>query len=605
MDMYFGHINHQQHQQHQSIAKQRDSKTRFRSSSRNNNNIHSPYQRYHSRQRTVAATTIIITLLLHHPQQKHCRYWTTSAFQRSCINGVPTRYSYTKANIQNRLQLVPRTQYLYQTTHCKMTSSTTTTPSPPNKDTDQQERLWMVSPMEQNGKRVPTASMQAVLMTTAFIPVWAITVLPLSILYQTGNLLVQQIQKLSNRKSSDTTVTTTTALDSGYVVDPSLIVPHPDRTYDIVVLGVTGFTGYLAARHLIQTYGIGQSVKWAIAGRSSTKLNEVKVRLSQEFDPPMDVSQLEMIVVDTSIPSTLPNLVAQTRVVATTAGPYTLYGNHVVEFCSKFGTHYVDITGEVDWIKTMMCTWQTTAQKTGAKIVPFCGHDSIPWDISAMMLQQTLDQEQNDSVQSMIFYDELLGGAPGGTFATIMTNIEGKAVEAPRVAFDPFLRLPDGTKSDNVCKADLSMLPKQLSPPQWKELATTQTKSSPKKWTTPFVMALVNAQVVRWSYALQSITKSSAETHSPTTSRHNNNNNPITYSESVVHTNAATAYVNYVGMILFGTMLLNPITAYIMKQYVLPKPGDGPSMKNMENKRTFLHCLAVFMEKRLSLILFV
>jgi short subunit dehydrogenase-like uncharacterized protein len=549
MDIYLGHIYSRQY-----ISKANRQYCIHRSCTNR--------YKYRLLQQTVARTLVIILLL---------SFRTASAYQRT-TNFIATGYI---RKIPTTNHLLHRPQHLDQTTLCKMSSSTSLPPK-----TEQQERRWMVSPMEQNGKRVPKASIQSVFMTTAFIPVWAITVLPLSILYQTGNILVQQVQKITKGKSSTSQQPAlTSVLDSGYVVDPSTIVAHQERTYDIVVLGVTGFTGYLAARHLIKTYGIGQSVKWAIAGRSVTKLNDVKVRLSQEFDPPLDVSQLETIVVDTSIPSTLPKLVAQTRVVATTAGPYTLYGNHVVEFCTKFGTHYVDITGEVDWIKTMICTWQTTAQQTGAKIVPFCGHDSIPWDISAMLLQQKMHEEQNDSVHHMVFYDEMVGGAPGGTFATIMTNIEGKAVKAPRVEFDPFLRLPDGTKSSKVCNADLSMLPRQLIPPQWNAL-NADIKSSPEKWTTPFVMALVNSQVVRWSYALRSIIGTS---HKDTTSH----DNTITYSESVVHTNAATAYVNYVGMILFGSMLLNPVTAYIMKQYLLPKPGDGPSMKSMENKRKF------------------
>jgi short subunit dehydrogenase-like uncharacterized protein len=97
--------------------------------------------------------------------------------------------------------------------------------------------------------------------------------------------------------------------------------------------------------------------------------------LQQEFlHLKIDVLQLETILVDTSIPSTLPNLVNQTRVVVTTAGPYALYGSSVVEFCAKFGTHYVDITGEVDWVKAMMCLWQSTAHATGAKLISFCGN---------------------------------------------------------------------------------------------------------------------------------------------------------------------------------------------------------------------------------------
>lgn len=242
----------------------------------------------------------------------------------------------------------------------------------------------LVSPLEKHGKSVPKASMSAFLMTTAFIPVWAVTVLPLSVIYQAGSAAWRPVAKVfSSSKHDDnddddprsSSSNRLQKLDSGYLVDPSVqaIVPRSERKYDIVVLGATGFTGYLAARHLAKTYGVNKAIKWAIAGRSEAKLEKVKKDLAKELN--MDeLSSLDTIVVDTSIAATLPKLVGQTRVVATTAGPYTLYGCSVVEFCAKFGTHYVDITGEVDWVKAMICQWQETAQKTGARLIPFCGH---------------------------------------------------------------------------------------------------------------------------------------------------------------------------------------------------------------------------------------
>jgi len=222
------------------------------------------------------------------------------------------------------------------------------------------------SPIESHGKTVPSVSTTQFIVTAACIPVWAVTVLPLSIAYQLGKRVLQPLLPSSKNNQQR-------PLDSGYVVDPSMIIPRAERKYDIVVLGVTGFTGYLAARHLLTTYGLSNNgVHWAIAGRSREKLEQVKQRLAQECH--VDTSALEVMVVDTSMPSTLPQLVQHARVVATTAGPYTLYGSSVVEFCAKFGTHYVDITGEVDWVKAMLCQWQNTAQQTGAKIIPFCGH---------------------------------------------------------------------------------------------------------------------------------------------------------------------------------------------------------------------------------------
>ena len=198
--------------------------------------------------------------------------------------------------------------------------------------------------------------------------------------------------------------------------------------------------------------------------------------------------------------------------------------------------------------------------------------DSIPWDISAMELKSKLMNEQNDFAQSLSFWDELKGGAPGGTFATIITNVEGKSISPPRVEFDPFLRLPDGSKSNHICKAKLSWLPERVR--------------STNQWTSPFVMAMVNSQVVRWSHALQS-----DRGQQPWTT---------TYSESLIHPNFATAFVNYASIAIFGSLLSNPLSTYLMQRYLIPKPGKGPSMVDMETKRMLifacssLHCLFDF-----------
>ena len=46
------------------------------------------------------------------------------------------------------------------------------------------------------------------------------------------------------------------------------------RDFDIVIYGATGFTGRLVAEYLVQTYPTG--VRWAMAGRSLSKLQEVR-----------------------------------------------------------------------------------------------------------------------------------------------------------------------------------------------------------------------------------------------------------------------------------------------------------------------------------------
>jgi hypothetical protein len=47
-----------------------------------------------------------------------------------------------------------------------------------------------------------------------------------------------------------------------------------------------------------------------------------------------------------------------------------------------FGTHYCDITGETDWVRDMIDKHDAAAKASGARIVHFCGHDCVPWDLA-------------------------------------------------------------------------------------------------------------------------------------------------------------------------------------------------------------------------------
>ena len=51
------------------------------------------------------------------------------------------------------------------------------------------------------------------------------------------------------------------------------------RQYDIVLLGATGYTGALTAEHIAQN--LPTNLKWAIAGRSSSKLEALATKLKQ------------------------------------------------------------------------------------------------------------------------------------------------------------------------------------------------------------------------------------------------------------------------------------------------------------------------------------
>lgn len=62
----------------------------------------------------------------------------------------------------------------------------------------------------------------------------------------------------------------------------------------------------------------------------------------------------------------------------TTVGPYMRYGSKLVAACAAAGVHCCDLTGESLWVRDMIDKHHEEAERTGAKIVPSCGFDSIP-----------------------------------------------------------------------------------------------------------------------------------------------------------------------------------------------------------------------------------
>ena len=48
------------------------------------------------------------------------------------------------------------------------------------------------------------------------------------------------------------------------------------KSYDLVLLGASGFTGALVAEYLLERYGIDGELRWAIAGRNADKLEQVR-----------------------------------------------------------------------------------------------------------------------------------------------------------------------------------------------------------------------------------------------------------------------------------------------------------------------------------------
>ncbi len=151
--------------------------------------------------------------------------------------------------------------------------------------------------------------------------------------------------------------------------------------YDIILVGATGYVGALIADVLAARAG-GNRMRWAMAGRAAGKLAVVKDALGTRGE------RVATIVADTANRAEMDSIAAQTKVVLTTVGPYAKYGSELVAACAAAGTDYCDLTGEAPWIQRMIDAHHDAAVASGARIVPCCGFDSIPFDLGVFFLNE-------------------------------------------------------------------------------------------------------------------------------------------------------------------------------------------------------------------------
>jgi short subunit dehydrogenase-like uncharacterized protein len=157
-----------------------------------------------------------------------------------------------------------------------------------------------------------------------------------------------------------------------------------ERDYDIVLFGATGFTGALTAEYLARN--AGPDTRWALAGRSQSKLEEVRRRLGSE------AADVPLLPADATDPDSLRSLAEAAKVVVSTVGPYIRYGEPVVAACAAAGTDYVDLTGEPEFVDRMWLGYHEQAVSSGARIIHSCGFDSIPYDLGALFTVEQLPE---------------------------------------------------------------------------------------------------------------------------------------------------------------------------------------------------------------------
>jgi len=253
--------------------------------------------------------------------------------------------------------------------------------------------------------------------------------------------------------------------------------PALPRAYDLIVYGASGFTGRLVAEHLLGTYGATGDIRWAMAGRSTGKLAEVRDRIGAP-------SSLPLIAADAGDPASLKTMAESTTVILSTVGPYQLYGEGLVAACAAAGTDYVDLCGEPAWMAAMIRKYGEAAQASGARLVFSCGFDSIPFDLGVFFLEQqarTMFGEPARRVRGRV--RKMKGTFSGGTAASLLATVDAAARDPAmrKTLSDPFALTPGFAGADQ---------------PSGNEVFEDIAAGS---WVAPFMMAMINTKAVHRS----------------------------------------------------------------------------------------------------------
>ena len=321
-----------------------------------------------------------------------------------------------------------------------------------------------------------------------------------------------------------------------------------DRSFDLVVFGATSFVGRLLCEHLVERHGTDGPLRWAIAGRSADRLDEVRASTG---------SDVERIVADALDPRAMAGLAGRARLVASTVGPYASYGSALVGAVAEAGTDYCDLTGEPQWMQRMIDAHGELAARTGARVVHACGFDSIPSDLGVLFTQRrAIERFGAPCARVGMRVKAASGGFSGGTVASGLAVFEelGADPGLGKVLGNPYALAPAGQRS--------GVEQPSVGRPRKDELSGW--------WIAPFVMAPVNTKVVHRSHAL--LGRPWGE--------------DFRYDEATMTGEGlrglAKAGALAGGLAGFvGAASIGPVRS-ALRRFVLPKPGTGPDPASRE-----------------------
>jgi hypothetical protein len=148
--------------------------------------------------------------------------------------------------------------------------------------------------------------------------------------------------------------------------------------YPVVVYGASGYTGRLVIEFL-REYGIA----FVAAGRSKERIEE-----ALKYIPGIENADYQIAEVEHTVDA-MSELLKGKKVVCNTVGPFSRFGETVIEAALAAGCHYVDTTGEQSWMLDMQDKFHEKFQAAGLVCSPATSYMYTVSDIAARICLET------------------------------------------------------------------------------------------------------------------------------------------------------------------------------------------------------------------------
>lgn len=141
-------------------------------------------------------------------------------------------------------------------------------------------------------------------------------------------------------------------------------------------------------------------LKWAIAGRSHSKLAAVKAELIAMGNSKSPLP--DILIGDATDIRGMKDMFDTCHLVLNCAGPFKALGHDIIEACISARANYMDICGESLYMEKSFLEFHELAASKGVLVVHACGFDSVPVDIGSLFSMQQYPAQMCSSIESYL-----------------------------------------------------------------------------------------------------------------------------------------------------------------------------------------------------------